>query len=575
MNRVLSCLGVLVVVLTLVSGRSALSDDKTAGAKPSEGKSSSAKTARSEKGATVAKEKAAAEKSKKAQPKSRSSKGSEANQEKAEEPESKPARTAQAAKPESEAKAEEKKKSEKPATFTVVREPLKVELNLKGVFEAVDMVPIVLRPKQWKELTVVDAVQHGREVHKGDVLVRLELDKVDDQIADSRKDLELADLSLKQTEENLQVLKDATPLELKIAERNKRIADEDLDRLLKVDLPLYRKMTDFMLKMSQQSLEYQKEELKQLEKMYKADDLTEETEEIVLKRQRDAVEQAEFFYNMAKVRHEEATKLTLPRMEETEKDSTRQQELMYRKTRISLPVALKQQELELARRKVERQRAQKRFNELVADREAMTVKAPVDGIVYYGQYVRGQWMGASSMAEDLRPGGTLARDKVFMTIIHDRPMRIRLDVPEESLQYVKPGLKGTAEPTGYPDVKLGATVQSVDAVPLGGQYVATAEPSLPREADMLMPGMNCTVKFVPYLKKRALVALASAVFTDKLDSEKKYVYLHQEGEKPQKQFVTVGKRSGDRWEILEGLDRGDEILLEEPKADKTSKLKDE
>jgi len=162
-----------------------------------------------------------------------------------------------------------------------------------------------------------------------------------------------------------------------------------------------------------------------------------------------------------------------------------------------------------------------------------------------------------------------------MTIVRNRPMRIRIDVPEESLHYVRPGLKGTVEPTAYPDLKLSATVESVDALPLGNQFSASIEPSLPHEADMLVPGMSCTVKFVPYLKKRALVALASAVFTDKLDSEKKYVYLYQEGEKSEKVQVTVGKRSGDRLEILEGLDRGDEILLEEPKADKGSKAKDE
>jgi len=308
--------------------------------------------------------------------------------------------------------------------------------------------------------------------------------------------------------------------------------------------------------------------------MYKADDLTEQTEEIVLKRQRNAVEQAKFYLEMTRIRTEESLKVSLPRMEEAQKHSNRQQDLAYRKAKITLPVALKQQQLDLAKKKVDRQRARKRFEELEADRAAMTIKAPADGIVYFGQYVRGQWTGGTSVAEELRPKGTLSRDKVFMTIVKRRPMRIRADIPEDSLHYVRPGLKGNAEPIAYPDLKLGVTVDKVDALPLGTQYAAAIRPALTHEADMLVPGMTCTLKFVPYLKKHALVAPASAVFTDKIDSEKKYVYLCRDGDKPQKQFVTVGKRSGDRLEILDGLDRGDEILMEEPKDQNDSRSKD-
>ena len=46
--------------------------------------------------------------------------------------------------------------------------------------------------------------------------------------------------------------------------------------------------------MAKDTLEYEEEELRQLEKMYKADEATEETEKIVLKRARDTVKRAKF-----------------------------------------------------------------------------------------------------------------------------------------------------------------------------------------------------------------------------------------------------------------------------------------
>ena len=79
-------------------------------------------------------------------------------------------------------------------------------------------------------------------------------------------------------------------MDLEAGERDQRIAEEDRKYYLEIGRPLTLKSHEMHMKFARQALEYEKEELEQLEKMYKADDLTEETEKIVLKRQRDAVE---------------------------------------------------------------------------------------------------------------------------------------------------------------------------------------------------------------------------------------------------------------------------------------------
>ena len=72
------------------------------------------------------------------------------------------------------------------------------------------------------------------------------------------------------------------------------MAEEDRKYFFDVERPFALKATEFSLKMAKEVLEYEQEELHQLEKMYKADDITEETEQIVLKRARDTVERAKF-----------------------------------------------------------------------------------------------------------------------------------------------------------------------------------------------------------------------------------------------------------------------------------------
>ena len=77
----------------------------------------------------------------------------------------------------------------------------------------------------------------------------------------------------------------------------------------------------------------------------------------------------------------------------------------------------------------------------------------------------------------------------------------------------------------------------------------------------LVPGMACSVHFVPYSRKEALVVPARAVH----DEDDKYVvYLPSRGGKEEKREVTPGRSDGQHTEILAGLREGEEILVERP-----------
>jgi HlyD family secretion protein len=471
-------------------------------------------------------------------------------------------------------KAEAKKPESKaePATETVKKSPLKIQVTLRGTFEAQTTREIFVRLKEWKTLEVVKAAPHGARVKKGETLVQFNTDDIERTIADLRADQQIAAIQFKRAEANLRLLEASTPLEMAAAERSKRIADEDLLRFVGVERPLSEKAEDFMLKMYQNSLQYEEEELRQLEKMYKADDLTEETEEIILKRQRDTVERAKFSVEIARILHEQAVKIQLPRAEESRKESMRRQTIELDRTKATLPMALEQQKLELEKLKVQQQRSQQRLQKLLADRDAMKVVAPVDGVVYYGQFVRGDWNGASSAADDLRPGGDVTSGQVFMTIVQPRPLVIRATVSERDLHWMRPGLRGTVEATGYPDLKLSAVLSKIDTVPaIGGKFEALFNIELDKQAEMLVPEMTCTIKLTPYVNKDALTIPASALFTDELDDQEQYVYVLPKDGKPKKQSVTAGKKSGDRVEIVKGLREGDRILREKPKDDEAAK----
>ena len=453
-----------------------------------------------------------------------------------------------------------------PATHTVKAEPFRVEISLDGTFVAQKMTEIVVKPDTWSTFKVEEAVKHGETVSRGDVLVKFDPKAIDEAVADSKTSQRLAEISLKQAEANLKMLEATTPMDVAMAERVKKMADEDRARYFKIEREMDKKSAESSLKRAQQYYENDLEELKQLEKMYAADDLTEETEEIVLKRQRAAVEQSKLYLEQAKLRYEETLKIRMPRYEESMEYSDQLLALATGKAKTSLPLTLEQQRLELEKAKVQRERSDEKFKKLLDDQKLMTVEAPVGGVVYYGKCVDGKWTTGAAAAGKLKPGKAVTANDPFMTIVGTRPMVLLATVSEKDLQWIKPGLKGSARPTAYPDLRAPVSVSEINGIPTAaGSFAATLRVTLDTEAECLMPGMTCKVKLVPYQKMRTLTVPLSALKTDEIDDTKHYVQLVVENAKPKKQPVKVGKRSGDMAEILDGLVAGDNVLKEYPK----------
>ncbi|HEY4761661.1 MAG TPA: hypothetical protein VIH42_13865, partial [Thermoguttaceae bacterium] len=348
------------------------------------------------------------------------------------------------------------KESSTPAapTYTVKREPFKIQIELDGLFESREMSEIVLHPEEWSTFPVAEAVEHGTRMKKGDVLITFDSEKIDRAIDDLRAEQRLAEVALKQAEDQLAVLEKTTPMDLEASQRAQRIAEEDQKQYLEVGRPLRIKMSEFQLKVAKQSLEYQRQELEQLEKMYKADDLTEETEEIVLKRQRDAVERAEFNAQREEVEYDQSIKYQVPRTDEQIKETAKRKTLTRDKDQVELPLALENQRLEVKKQKVQLQRSKERLKNLLADQKLMKITAPCDGYVYYGRCQRGKFTEIAAMTEALGRGDNAPPHRVLMTIVEPRPIFIHATLAEEHLQHVRKDMDGTAAPAGYPDIKL-------------------------------------------------------------------------------------------------------------------------
>lgn len=449
----------------------------------------------------------------------------------------------------------------KPATVKAEKGPLTASVTVKGVVEAGTAAEVQVKPRAWSgPLVVKKAVEHGAAVKAGDVLVEFDTEKIDQAVKDARQERELADLQVRLAELELPILEKQHPLDMAAAERDAKHAADDLDKFLKVDLPLSKEAAGFSLKSSEFYLESAKDELKQLEKMYKDKDLTEETETMILKRYKQSVEQAEFSLKQARNRNKQTLEVDLPRREQAAKDAAVKADIGLTKARETGPLALRQKRLGLEKMKYDQARAKERFADLEKDLAAMKVTAPADGLAYHGKYARGAWMSPGGPA-GLAPGGMVPPGEVVVTVVAPGKLTVRAEADEKELAGLKVGLAGKLTPTAFPDKKVAVELTKVATAPLGGRFELRAE--VDGDAAGLVPGMTGQLRLVTAKKAEAVLVPASAVFED--DDEGKYVYRPAVGDaKPKKQPVKTGQTAGDKVEIVDGLKDGDEVLASKP-----------
>ena len=369
-------------------------------------------------------------------------------------------------------------------------------ITIDGYFAAQHVEIVTVHSKSWSSFKVVKAIEHGTEVKRGDVLVEFDARSIDESIADLETELAVGELSLAESKHKLELLKKTVPMRLENVERTERVATEDLKRFLTVKRDSQKRSLARRVTNAENWLAYQREELDQLEKMYEADDLTEETEEIILLRTRHDVESAEYSLERARESTEESLKISLPRQEEGLEQAVRKASLAWEEARLTLPAELEEAQHAYDARQIKHERTIARLDRLKSDRELMTIEAPISGTVYYGKPNHGKWSDPSSLANILRPGGSVKPNQTILSVVKLAPVEISAWIEEKHLPTLVEGTSGTVKPTAYPETEFAATVSSVAKVPSGSKFSATlALGEVPAGVE-LVPGMTCEVKFL-------------------------------------------------------------------------------
>ncbi|NIP95078.1 MAG: hypothetical protein GWO24_17175 [Akkermansiaceae bacterium] len=449
--------------------------------------------------------------------------------------------------------------------FTVEKKPFTATVSLDGTFLPDTVHHLQIDPKVWADFTIVDLKTQGAPVKKGQPVVTLDTKEADRKLADDVDATQLRKMALATAERELENLEKSTPWRLDAAERAYKRAKDDHDYFNEVSRPLQEETAQRSLESAERYLEYATEELNQLLKMYKEDDLTEETEEIILKRQRNQVDSAEFRLKSSKISTKRTLETTIPRSAIDQNQAFKDAELTWVTQREALPRALEQKRLEVKKARIDDQRADEKSAELKADRAQMNVTSPTDGRVYHGEIRDGRWNPAGA-AKFMKPGGKIAPRVIFASVIPDNAkLQVDAFADETVVTRLKSGQGGYAAPASAPRSRLPVKVRRVDTHPgVDGKYhVVLSLTNLP-EGLLVVPGMKGKIKVTTGSQEGDILSIPTNALHEEADGSYTVKVKGEDGQAT-KVPVEVGAESNGKIAVLSGLQEGQVIITPDPK----------
>lgn len=266
----------------------------------------------------------------------------------------------------------------------VVRGDAPAPLVVEGRLVPADAEEVALATRAPRAGKLVEVRPHGTYVNAGDVVARVDDRELARALARAERALAAADRAVRAAEVRARVATDEADVALANARRDHERAREALRAWEEVELPQERRGRELAEQRTAHAIADAEEELRQLEAMYRADELVEATEEIVLQRSRRDLAARRAAAELARARREHAETYSDPlrtaRAREAADDAAR----ALSKLGATADVAAAERAATVAAAEVARDEARRDLEELRADVPALVLRAPRAGVVLHG-----------------------------------------------------------------------------------------------------------------------------------------------------------------------------------------------
>jgi HlyD family secretion protein len=433
---------------------------------------------------------------------------------------------------------------------TVEQGAMKVTVRASGEVLSREANRIIPRIK--RQVQVSFMVPEGSRVAKDDVMARFAPDEIDQEINEAEATLADRELQVVSARADLEIQDLENANAFKIAEQAVGDAELELKKFTEGDEPKDIRAAELKIATSESERD------RTVRKHAEAKDLLKEgfiTEDQV-EEERIAMETAAVDADTARLELRILHEYDLPLRRNKALSALEKARTELEKTDKKNEVQRqnKQQALDTAIRS--RDRAQLDLDALRKERADFEVRAPIGGVVNYGD-PDNQWRRG-----DIQVGMNLSPGEVLFTLPDMSAMMANVNVPEADVDKVKAGQAASVyiEAMGRRTF-TGEVVRVAEVANPSGWMSADVkefkvEISLPG-GEGLRPGFSCEAEIVVDQLAETLLLPIQSVFRD----ENGWVVYKGTPDDAEKRPVTIGRISVTHVEVLDGLKKGERVLL--------------
>ncbi|HEX4054419.1 MAG TPA: biotin/lipoyl-binding protein [Tepidisphaeraceae bacterium] len=446
-----------------------------------------------------------------------------------------------------------------PSSYTAVhRGNLDLALDFKGVFDPVQSFEVRLNPRRYHDDFIIHhVVAPGMKVSKGDVLLELDTDKIDAAIAAAQNELNIARANLAKAQSDVRLGEQADAQSMSTAKQQLVDSQTTLKRWDDIDSSIALLANSMVSRFSDYYVENDTDELNELKKMYKSEDLTNETADIVMKRAVRVLDLEKLTSKTAHAATERYADFEAAVQREQLVNGVDQQSIGVAQLNAAQVQGSDLRQTSLVTAQAAEEEARKNFDQLQRDREFFSVASGIDGVVVYGSFQQKAWKPIEPA--QLAPGEKVQADQVLLTVYSPGKLGLIAECPENQVGYFSAGTKVRITPQAMPDLTYDGTCRTPPVISetQGSEQIFNIAVDLPPVDQRLAPGYRADVNYNAGDRRNVLLVPVSAVWRDK-------VWISKPGSSAvaEPRSVVIGASDGRNVEIKSGLSEGEIVLTE-------------
>ena len=434
-------------------------------------------------------------------------------------------------------------------------EPVTFSITLTEDGEVKPRKSIELKCEVEGQSTILSIVPESTKVKKGDLLIELSSDVIEDRISNEQLQIDALKNELEAARQELELQRQQNASDIKKAEIDVEIARLELEKYRNGDYPQRRQQIEIDIQQTELEIKRKEDQLKKYQALFEKKYITRaklEQIEFELQKLRMVLDRhklaLEILNNYERPKNEKQRLSAYERAVE-ELERTRQRA----KNRLAKAEAVVQQKQQLLQRHL------KRLRKLQDQLAKCKIYAPVDGIV---QYPTSGWYFRSEGG--LTPGEKVMEGQTLLVLPDTTQLMVEVRIHEADRHLIHEGMPCVVRVPAVPGKTFTGKISKIATfADSANRWLNpelkehTTEILLDPTDAPLSPGDSAEVEILVDTVEGALAVPVQAVYTR---GRRSFVFVERDGDAEPVE-VKLGRSNATLVEVLEGLQAGQRVLL--------------